>query len=264
MRTVPHLVAVTYHRRMGSGRTKPALFGCEDQDGNAFGDFVVKLKGGLETGVTGLSYELIASLVADELGIAAPAPALVEIDPAIARAILEVDPAASEVLRKSGGTNFGTQLLVGGFRTWATDQPVPIGLRRTATDVFAFDALIQNPDRRFDNPNLLWRDEEILVIDHDSAFSFLYALGDQSSPWNLEEALFLEQHVFYRALKGKPTDLERFTGALEAISDDKIERIARAVPTEWRNDKLSSIMNHLTLLRDHAKEFIEQVKRRLA
>jgi len=249
---------------MGSGRTKPALFGCGDQDGNVFGEYVVKLKGGLETGVTGLSCELMASLVADELGIAAPAPALVEIDPAMARVILEIDPAASRVLAKSGGTNFGTQLLVGGFRTWATDQPVPIGLRRAATEVFAFDALIQNPDRRFDNPNLLWRDEEIFVIDHDSAFSFLYALGDRRFPWNLENALFLEQHVFYRALKGKPTDLERFGGALEAMADDKIERIARAVPTEWRNAKLTSIVSHLKSMRDHAKQFTEQVKRRLA
>ena len=59
MRAVPDLVVVTYHHRMGSGRTKPVVFGCEDQDGNAFGEFVVKLKGGLETGVTGLSCELI-------------------------------------------------------------------------------------------------------------------------------------------------------------------------------------------------------------
>jgi hypothetical protein len=46
---VLHLVAVTYHRRMGSGRTKPAVFGCEDHDGNLVGEFILKFKGGLET-----------------------------------------------------------------------------------------------------------------------------------------------------------------------------------------------------------------------
>jgi hypothetical protein len=223
---------------MGSGRTKPALFGCEDQDGNAFGEFVVKFEGGLETGVTGLACELISSLVASELGITSPTPALVEIDTEMARVVPGSDPDVAELIQRSQGTNFGTQLLAGGFRTWPTDKPIPIGQRQPATELFAFDALIQNPDRRFDNPNLLWRDEEILVIDHDSAFSFLYALGQRRSSWNLEDLRFLENHVFYRPLKTKPTDLERFIGALEGMSDDKIGNIARAVPTEWRNDKL--------------------------
>jgi hypothetical protein len=248
---------------MGSGRTKPALFGCEDQHGNASGEFVVKFKGGMETAVDGLACELISSLVADDLGIASPSPALIEIDVAIARLVAESDADVARVIRKSGGTNFGTQVLVGGFQTWPTDKAIPIGLLQAATEVFAFDALIQNPDRRYDHPNLLWRDEEVFVIDHDSAFSFLYALGDQSSPWELEEARFLEQHVFYHPLKGRPTEVKRFTGALVALSDDRIANIAEAVPLEWRTDKLPKIVRHLKILRDHAKDFAEHLERRL-
>jgi hypothetical protein len=178
--------------------------------------------------------------------------------------IQTIERGSGQAIRTSVGANFGTQLLVGGFRTWPTDQPIPFSLRRAATEIFAFDALIENPDRRYDNPNVLWRDEEMFVIDHDSAFSFLYALGDQGSPWNLEKALYLEQHVFYRGLKGKAADLDRFIGALEALSDDRIERIAGEVPTEWRGDKLDSIISHLMSMRDHAGFFAEQVKGRLA
>jgi len=46
---VLHFVAVTYHWRIGSGRTKPAVFGCEDQASNLVGEFILKFKGGLET-----------------------------------------------------------------------------------------------------------------------------------------------------------------------------------------------------------------------
>jgi len=46
---VLHFVAVTYHRRIGSGGTKPAVFGCEDQDANRVAEFILKFKGGLET-----------------------------------------------------------------------------------------------------------------------------------------------------------------------------------------------------------------------
>ncbi len=69
--------------------------------------------------------------------------------------------------------------------------------------------------------------------------------------------------MFYRPLKGRPTEVERFAGALEAMADDKIGNIAEAIPLEWRTDKLPRIVRHLKLLRDHAKDFAEQVKRRL-
>lgn len=83
LRTVQRLRASTYTRRMTSGRTKPAVFLCEDLDGNSAGEFVVKLRGGIDAGVVGLSCELLSSLLAAELGLRIPNPAIVEIDPAI-------------------------------------------------------------------------------------------------------------------------------------------------------------------------------------
>jgi HipA-like kinase len=173
LRAVPHLVAATYHRKMSSGRTKPMLFSCEDQKGNPAGEFVVKLKGGVNNGVTGLTSELLSSLLAEFLGIAAPEPALIDLDSSLAEVLPERDAEEAEIIRKSAGVNFWTRLRTGGYRIWPVDMAIPIGLRQEAVDIFAFDALIQNPDRRYDNPNILWRDEEMFVIDHESAFSFI-------------------------------------------------------------------------------------------
>ena len=56
---------------------------CEDLDGNSAGEFVVKLRRGMETGVVGLTCELLSALLAADFGLRTPNPAIVDVDPAI-------------------------------------------------------------------------------------------------------------------------------------------------------------------------------------
>lgn len=173
MRPIQHLRANAYLRKFESGRTKPPIFQCEDLQGNTVGEFVAKLSG-IDTGVTGLVRELIGSLMAQELGLMTPMPAIIEVDPAIAELISHKDSAVAEIVRRSGGLNFGSQVLVGGYGVWPINKSVPAALRQSVSEIFAFDALVQNPDRRVDNQNLLCKGDEIFLIDHELAFSFLY------------------------------------------------------------------------------------------
>ena len=266
MRTVRRLKASAYLRRIHSGRTHPALFMCEDLNGNNAGEFVVKLKGGIDAGVTGLTCELIASLLADELGLNAPISAIVEIDPAIGNLLSSKDSEMARIIRRSAGQNFGTEVLVGGYGVWPINKDVPALLRPSAGDIFAFDALIQNPDRKVNNPNLLWKGEEIFLIDHELAFSFLFQIGAPSNSWSLEGNAgdFLNEHVFYRELKGRETELDRFQRALEAISDEDLAGMVDQIPREWNNENVSRISSHLISVRDRAADFVKQVKWRLA
>jgi len=157
---------------MTSGRTKPAVFLCEDLDGNSAGEFVVKLRRGIDSGVVGLTCELLSSLLAEKLGIRTPNPAIVEIDPAIGGLLNPRDTEMARLIRNSGGLNFGSEVLVGGYSVWPIDKSVPASLERLAGEIFFFDALTQNPDRKVNNPNFLWKGEEILLIDHELGFSF--------------------------------------------------------------------------------------------
>jgi len=251
---------------MRSGRTKPAVFLCEDLDGNSAGEFVVKLRGGIDSGVVGLTCELLSSLLTEKLGIRTPNPAIVEIDPAIGALLSAGDTEMARLIRNSGGLNFGSEVLVGGYSVWPIDKGVPASLKPLAGEVFCFDALIQNPDRKVNNPNFLWKGDEIFLIDHELAFSFLYQIGQRADPWSLEGSAgdFLNDHVFYRELKGQEIDLARFQNALEAISDDDLTGMFDQIPREWNNDGVSKISSHLKSVRDHAAEFVNQVKWRLA
>lgn len=266
LRTVQRLRASTYTRRMTSGRTKPAVFLCEDLDGNSAGEFVVKLRGGIDAGVVGLTCELLSSLLAAELGLQTPNPAIVEIDPAIGGLLGPRDSEMARIIRNSGGLNFGSEVLVGGYGVWPIDKGVPASLKPLAGDIFSFDALTQNPDRKTNNPNCLWKGEDIFLIDHELAFSFLYQIGEPADPWSLHGKAgdFLNEHVFYRELKGQEIDLARFQGAFEAISDGDLAAIFDQIPREWNNDSIPKISNQLRSVRDHAADFVKQVKWRLA
>jgi hypothetical protein len=98
------------------------------------------------------------------------------------------------------------------------------------------------------------------------AFSFLYQIGVLGEPWEVRGQVgdFLNEHIFYRELSGQKIDLSRFQGALQGTSDEDIDDIFDEVPREWKNGRVSRIRRHLKDVRDHAEEFINQVKCRLA
>jgi hypothetical protein len=98
---------------------------------------------------------------------------------------------------------------LGEFTTWVSGQ-TPSGVQRDqAAAIFAFDALIQNVDRRVTNPNIWATSETLGVFDHDQAFMFLALpmIGGVSKPWipadQVQGFAFLKEHVFYSGLKGK-------------------------------------------------------------
>jgi hypothetical protein len=145
------LTATQFVRFMNTGRTSPAILGCTDQCGTWVGEYVVKLRGGIETKESGLPCELMASKLAAHFGIASPEPAAVEIEENLAELVANTKPLYSACIRNSVGLNFGTKLVTG-FITWPVDNFIPQAMWQCAVDSFAFDALIQNPDRRYGNP----------------------------------------------------------------------------------------------------------------
>jgi hypothetical protein len=247
---------------MTSGRSSPGLFGCNTQVGDGVDEYVVKLRGGLDTGTTGMLCELIASLLAEHLMISRPEPALVELTPDLAELIVAYYPSDAERIRKSIGLNFGSRHLTD-VSIWPVGRPVPTGMRQASTEIFAFDSFIANDDRRYDNPNLFSRGDELLVFDHELAFAFLRLVGSSEPPWVVERRRSLTDHVFFLELKGTPVDLGDFSARLASLNENRLESMIDEVPIEWRDERLSRISAHITAIRDHTIEFAEQVKRRL-
>lgn len=257
---VPILTATRFSRFMSSGRTKPAIFTCEDSSGKCAGEYVVKLRGGFESGYSGLLHELMAARLATHFGIAAPQPAVIRIEKKLAALITEIEPLHATLILNSIGLNFGTKLVCG-FSTWPVDKSIPPGACQIALNIFAFDVLVQNPDRRFDNPNLFVNGDSVLIFDHEMAFSFLLDILPSSEPWKLEKQTYLKYHVFYKGLKSKVTDLTGFINSLSALSDTVFESLMADIPVEWNNDSVPKIFQHIRLIRDHTSDFDEEIRR---
>jgi len=133
----------------------------------------------------------------------------------------------------SVGLNFGSSLL-NDVMIWPIDKPIPEAMWTTAVSIYAFDALIQNPDRKFSpNPNLFTRADQIFVFDHELAFSFLESIFTSKTPWKLDQSRYLSDHVFFRRLKGLEIDLVTFHRAI-----DRPANLSASLPS-WRTSRQS-------------------------
>ena len=253
------LTATQFIRNMTSGRTAPLLFGCADQNGRHDGEFVVKF-----LSVKGTLFELVGSRLATHFGILVPEPAAIQVEQDFADVVNERLRQQMPARNIGVGLNFGSRI-INPMTTWLVDRVIPEAMFQDAANIFAFDALIQNPDRRVDNPNLFAQGDNIFVYDHEeTSFSFLVAVSPSDEPWNLERETYLTRHVFYSRLKGKQIDLGDFSHCLKALTPEALMTIREEVPPEWAHEDLKGIESHLMKVRKNADKFVEQIRRRLA
>lgn len=252
------LTAVHMHKVLSSGRSHPVILGCIDAGGQNAGDFVVKLAGAMDTRERGPASELIASFLASHFGILHPSPAAVRLHPDLIHWLARRQPEIATVLRSSSGLNFGTSLLVD-VSTWPVGHQVPEGMMTAAANIFAFDAVIANDDRRIDNPNVLVRGDDLFAIDHEAAFSFLYLVTRNNPSWEVRDRRSLRDHVFFYQLRKREIDLSLFTARLSALGDEELEAIVREMPAEWRHDDIGRICAHLQAAREHAGDLERQI-----
>jgi hypothetical protein len=258
------LTATQFIKPMSTGRNRPLLLGCENSAAEPF-EVVVKFRG-KEMDEKAQVAELITAQLADDLGLQSPQPAIVDVPVGFEAIIAEKDLAA--VVKGSPGLNYGSVHLGAGFTTWPPGRE-PYGAQRDqAAEIFAFDTLIQNADRRAVNPNLGARSDRLGIYDHEQAFSFLamVIIGGAPKPWELakqgDSFRFLEQHIFYRCLRGGRLDLGPFKERLGGLTDKQVQGYADFVPAEWRSksDFCDRIVGYLREARDQRETLIQFIK----
>ena len=82
-------------------------------------------------------------------------------------------------------------------------------------------------------------------------------------PWTGQGLEFFRNHVFYEELKGVEFHWDRLTGALEAITDDRLQELAGAVPEEWKakSDAVAQIVNYVKEARRNRNQIISVITR---
>jgi hypothetical protein len=200
------------------GSSRPLLV---ETDG---GRFVLKLVNGPE-GPFPLAAEWWCTGLARALGLPTLEIVALELDPRLA------DPIEESELREAVQRGAG---LCQGIRELAGARAATLKELERAPDDFAIpllwlDLLVENPDRRSVNPNILAFGSALFPIDHGAALSFHHTwdLDEQSPRENLGVP---EDHVFASRAAALPAwyeELER------RLSRDFLNELALTLPDEW-------------------------------
>jgi hypothetical protein len=214
-----HVTVTSYLAPLREGGSLPGLVEADN-----LGTYVLKFRGAGQ-GPLALVAEIIGGELARRLGFRTPELALADLDPRIAKS--EPDKEIQHLLQTSAGSNLAVDYLPGsaGFDPlgWTADEDF-------ASELLWFDALIQNVDRTWRNPNLLVWHKDIWLIDHGAALYF--------------------HHDWSRAAPDKPFDArahvvkDRATKLAEAherlapkVTEELVAEITGDVPPEWFGER---------------------------
>jgi hypothetical protein len=151
---------------------------------------------------------------------------------------------ANEGLRLEAGIAVGTKFIRGLANFVPGSAPSAEELEQMAL-LYAFDMLVQNPDRRRDNPNCGVLDGKLVPFDFEMSFSFVRAVGNPD-PCAISSHGLADQHCCRDALRTRRASVswKPLLDALKSLTDQEVQRMVSAVPSEWQGaaDKVRSHM----------------------
>jgi hypothetical protein len=218
-RVLERVTVTSYLAPLREGGSLPAIVEADND-----GTYVLKFRGAGQ-GLLALVAEIICGELARTLGFRTPELAIATLDPRIARS--EPDPEIQDLLAASAGENLAIDYLPGsaGFDPlgWTADEDF-------ASELLWFDALIQNVDRTWRNPNLLVWHKDIWLIDHGAALYFQHDWS-RVAP---DKPFDARQHVVKDRAKRIGQAHEKLAPRITAAV---IDQITASVPADWFGER---------------------------
>jgi hypothetical protein len=224
MHHVREVVATRYVTPLREGGSLPGLMEADD-----FGTYVVKFRGAGQ-GPKALIAEVVAGELARHLRLPVPELVLIDVDPELGR--VEPDQEVQELLRASAGQNLGVDFLPSalGFDplVWTPDPDL-------AAAVLWFDALVENVDRSWRNPNLLIWHGRLWLIDHGATLYFAHSWRTAAD--KIGRAYDLAGHVLEPFVEDLPAKLADIHADLAPqVTAEVLDEVTRLVPDDWLLD----------------------------
>ncbi|WP_105972176.1 HipA family kinase [Streptomyces geranii] len=215
------VIATRYITPLREGGSLPGLVEADD-----LGAYVMKFRGAGQGRKT-LVAEVVCGELARRLGLRVPGLVTVGLDPVLG--LGEPDEQVQGLLRASGGTNLGMDFLSGalGF------DPLAFAVSaEEAGRVVWFDALVNNVDRSWRNPNLLMWREELWLIDHGATMIWHHnwpgAKASAAKPYDVSE----------HALARFGPDLASAAAELAPlVTGELLAEVTAEIPDEWLADE---------------------------
>lgn len=211
------VIATRYITPLREGGSLPGLVEADD-----LGTYVMKFTGAGQGRKT-LVAEVVCGELARRLGLRVPRLVTMELDPVLG--LGEPEQQVQDLLRSSGGTNLGMDFLSGalGFDPLAFEvSPEEAGR------VLWFDALVNNVDRSWRNPNLLMWQGELWLIDHGATMIWHHnwpgADASAARPYDASDHALAR---FAPDLAGAAAELA------PRVTEDLLTEVTAEIPDVW-------------------------------
>jgi hypothetical protein len=215
------VTATRYITPLREGGSLPGLVEADD-----LGTYVMKFSGAGQGRKT-LVAEVVCGELARRLGLRVPRLVTIGLDPVLG--LSEPDPEVQGLLKSSGGTNLGMDFLSGalGFDPLA----FPVSAEEAGRIVW-FDALVNNVDRSWRNPNLLMWRGELWLIDHGATMIWHHN-------WSGAEASAARPYdIADHALKPfAPKVAEAASQLAPLVTEELLAEVTAAIPDVWLTDE---------------------------
>lgn len=265
LREIPEIEHLTINSVFGikkTGHTQAVEVICQNADKEI--SCILKPYFSLPFGRHTCARELIGSILGIAFGLRVPTPYIIEIDDNCPNLTDDLD--LRNRLTNSKGANFGCKYIDSGP---IIANFIDKNNRIEAANIFAFDMIIQNDDRRYDNPNMFQDKFGFLIFDHEMAFPYSRPdlfLGIFPNPWEFAEpgSIIYTNHFCYKYLKHEKIDLSIFQENLKGLEGVLPYIINNALPNQWNGNEIDNIVKYLILASNNADLVVRKIYEVLA
>jgi len=122
----------------------------------------------------------------------------------------------------------------------------------------------KNPDRRDTNPNCLVVGRELVAIDFETCFSFLYPIvGPSGHAWEVSRHGLASNHLFYRELLGADVQWTPLVQSMLLDIHQMLTTLTSWMPMGWKR-WIPDLQRHFESLSKHENELVFEVVRSLS
>ncbi|MYV45439.1 HipA family kinase [Streptomyces sp. SID2888] len=211
------ITATRYITPLREGGSLPGLVEADD-----LGTYVMKFTGAGQGRKT-LVAEVVCGELARRLGLRVPGLVTIGLDPVLG--LGEPDEEVQELLKSSGGRNLGMDFL---DRAIGFDPLAFAVGPEEAGRVVWFDALVNNVDRSWRNPNLLMWHGELWLIDHGATM-----IWHHNWP-GVEASAARPYDASDHALAPFAPDVAGAAAALAPlVTEELLAEVTAGIPDEW-------------------------------
>lgn len=204
--TLRRFSARRFRGPMARGLNAPFLVSAIEEGSDELVSLVVKCHAGYDDRPECLVREMFALILARELGLATVEPVVVDLPEGFEYGAGDYKSHRGrnypEMIEQSRGWNFATVHLGADWKQWLNTAPPQSVGKEEINAAFSYDGMVQNADRQGDNPNLLWREDRLVLLDFDKAFAYCSQQGGEEKPWRkFLPMMQLERHCLFPFLK---------------------------------------------------------------